>query len=233
MIHSCVLFCFSDSCSWVPCLWKRHYIRPSMVTHTWNLCSAINPSKVHTHSSEHAHTVNTHPEQWAVRGAVGGSVPCSRSPLSWYCGECGECGESAIYSLPPTTIPASLRLELPLGHEFPKSACCSPKKRIQVPQIIWFSQHFCVFEPFPTITVWFWDPSFHTEDNQGTQTLTDVQEKHVIKSRGWKLLNRMKMCLTNTALQKLQKILTCFPEDKISYIYSDIQIKKIYNLNKI
>ncbi len=53
--------------------WKRHYIR----LHT-NLCSAFNPSKVH------AHTVNTHPEQWAARGAVGGSVPCSRSLLSWY-----------------------------------------------------------------------------------------------------------------------------------------------------
>ncbi len=39
---------------------------PSMVTHTRNLCSAINPSKVHIHSSEHTHTVNTHPEQWAA-----------------------------------------------------------------------------------------------------------------------------------------------------------------------
>ncbi len=29
--------------------------------HTLNLCSAFNPSKVHTHSSEHTHTVNTHP----------------------------------------------------------------------------------------------------------------------------------------------------------------------------
>ncbi len=38
---------------------------PSMVTHTQNSCSAFNPSKVHTHSSEHTHTVNTHPEQWA------------------------------------------------------------------------------------------------------------------------------------------------------------------------
>ncbi len=28
--------------------------------------SAVNPSKVHTHSSEHTHTVNTHPEQWAA-----------------------------------------------------------------------------------------------------------------------------------------------------------------------
>ncbi len=24
-------------------------------------------------------------------------------------------------------------------------------------------QHFCVFDPFPTMTVWFWDTSFHTE----------------------------------------------------------------------
>ncbi len=30
-----------------------------MVTHTQNLCSAFNPSKVHTHSSEHTHT-HTH-----------------------------------------------------------------------------------------------------------------------------------------------------------------------------
>ncbi len=34
-----------------------------MVTHTQNLCSAFNPSKVRTHSSEHTHT---HPEQWAA-----------------------------------------------------------------------------------------------------------------------------------------------------------------------
>ncbi len=31
-----------------------------MVTHTWNLCSTFNPSKVHTHSSEHTHTLQTH-----------------------------------------------------------------------------------------------------------------------------------------------------------------------------
>ncbi len=31
-----------------------------MVTHTRNLCSAINPSKVHTHSNEHTHTPWTH-----------------------------------------------------------------------------------------------------------------------------------------------------------------------------
>ncbi len=49
-------------------LTKWHDIRPSMVTHTRNLCSAFN--KVHTHSSEHTLTVNTHPEQWAAIYAV-------------------------------------------------------------------------------------------------------------------------------------------------------------------
>ncbi len=42
---------------------------PSMVTHTRNLCSAFNTSKC-THSSEHTHTVNTPPEQWAAIYAV-------------------------------------------------------------------------------------------------------------------------------------------------------------------
>ncbi len=55
---------------------SEHDKRPSMVTHTRNLCSAFNSSKMHTHSSEHTHTlnthtvnthtVNTHPEQWAA-----------------------------------------------------------------------------------------------------------------------------------------------------------------------
>ncbi len=45
-------------------------------------------------------------------------------------------------------------------------------------------QLFCVFEPFPTMTLWFWDPFFHNKDNWGThmqllqkiQTLTDAPE---------------------------------------------------------
>ncbi len=38
---------------------KWRHIRPSLVTHTRNLCSAFNPSKMHTLSSEHTHT-HTH-----------------------------------------------------------------------------------------------------------------------------------------------------------------------------
>ncbi len=51
---------------------KWHDIQPSMVTHTQSLCSAFNPSKVHTHTAvnththTHTHTVNTHPEKWAA-----------------------------------------------------------------------------------------------------------------------------------------------------------------------
>jgi len=40
-----------------------------MVTYTRNLCSAFNPSKVHTHSSEHTHHEHT-------PGAVGSHLCC-------------------------------------------------------------------------------------------------------------------------------------------------------------
>ncbi len=93
--------------------WKWSDIQPSMVTHTQNLCSAINPSKVHTHSSEHTHCEHTPRAVGShlccgTRGAVGGSEPCSRAPQSWYWGW----RESAVHSLPPPTIPAGPRLKL-------------------------------------------------------------------------------------------------------------------------
>ncbi len=49
------------------------------------------PIQVHTHSSEHTHTVNTPGAVdsclcCGARGAVGGSVTCSRAPQSWYWG---------------------------------------------------------------------------------------------------------------------------------------------------
>ncbi len=93
--------------------WKWSDIRPSMVTHTRNLCSAINPSEVHTHSSEHTHTVNTHPEQWAaIYAAVPGEQLRVRCLAQGHLSRGIEGGESAGHSLPPPTIPAGLRLEL-------------------------------------------------------------------------------------------------------------------------
>ncbi len=69
------------------------------------------------------------------------------------------------------------------------------RKNPSAPTNSYFFQHFCVFEPFTTMTVW--NPSFHTEDNSGThlqllqkiQTLTDAPEgKPRIKSRGWTVI---------------------------------------------
>ncbi len=82
-----------------------------MVAHTRNLCSAFNPSKVHTHSSEYTHTVNTHPEQWAaIYAAAPGEqlgVRCLAQVLVKYSVPRGiEGGESAGHSLPTPTIPA-------------------------------------------------------------------------------------------------------------------------------
>ncbi len=61
------------------------YVLSSMVTHTRNWSSAFNPSKcTHTAvSSEHApRAVGSHCS--SAQGAIGGSVPCSRAPQSWY-----------------------------------------------------------------------------------------------------------------------------------------------------
>ncbi len=97
-------------------------------------------------------------------------------------------------------------------------------------------QHFCIFEPFPAVDCMIWDPSFHTEDNWGTQTQLlkrfkhslMLQRKHdALRAGGWKLLNRMKISNFFLLLKyiffsiyycpsKQQKILACFPEDKLS-----------------
>ncbi len=52
----------------------------NMVSYTWNLCSAFNPSQcTHTavsseHTHTHTHTMNTHPEQWAANAAASGAL---------------------------------------------------------------------------------------------------------------------------------------------------------------
>ncbi len=83
-----------------------------MVTHTQNLCSGFYPSKVHTHSSEHIHTVNTHLEQWAAIYAAPGEQLGVRCLAQVHLSRGIEGGEGAVHSLPPPTIPAGPRLEL-------------------------------------------------------------------------------------------------------------------------
>ncbi len=86
------------------------------------------------------------------------------------------------------------------------------RKILHVLQILQFSSIFCIFEPFPAVTVWFWDPSFHTEDNWETQT---------------QLLKRFKHSLT---LQKDAHIFCCFRRAVLNeniYIYFN-KIRKIW-----
>ncbi len=98
--------------------WMWRDIRPSMVTHTRNLCSAINPSKVHTHSSEHTHTMNTHPEQWAaIYAAAPGEQLGVRCLAQGHLSRGIEGGESAVHSLPLPTIPAGHSNSQPLDYE--------------------------------------------------------------------------------------------------------------------
>ncbi len=70
---------------------ESYVICDGMVTHTRNLCSAFNQSKMRTHtpwthtrSSGQPFTVpGSQLRRW---GTVGGSVPCSRALQSWYWG---------------------------------------------------------------------------------------------------------------------------------------------------
>ncbi len=105
---------------------KGSGVWPSMVTHTWNLCSAFNPSKC-THT-----VVNIHPEQWAANAVAPGEqlgVRCLAQGSHLSRGI--EGGESAGYSLLPPTIPAGPEIRThdlrvtsptlyPLGHDCPK-----------------------------------------------------------------------------------------------------------------
>ncbi len=90
------------------CFWKRRDIQPSMVSHTRNLCSAFTHPSAHTQQWTHTSGAVSSYLCCGTRGAVVGSVPCSRAHHRGI-----EGGESAVHSLPPPTIPAGPRLELP------------------------------------------------------------------------------------------------------------------------
>ncbi len=79
------------------------------------------PIQVHTHSSEHTPTPGA-VGSYGARGAVGGSVPCSREPHRGI-----EGGESAAHSIPQSlpdqdsnSQPFNYESDsLLLGHDFP------------------------------------------------------------------------------------------------------------------
>ncbi len=68
-------------------IWKWSDMWPSMVTHTRNSCSAFTRPSAHTQQWTHTHTHREHTPGavgshicCGTRGAVGGSVSCSRAP---------------------------------------------------------------------------------------------------------------------------------------------------------
>jgi len=97
------------------------------------------------------------------------------------------------------------------------------RKTLQVLQVLQFSSSFCIFEPFPAVTVCFWDPSSHTEDNWGTQTqliktvqtFTDAPEgTQCIKSQGLKTFEQdedvhSKQNIQYTLIFKFKKLCIC------------------------
>ncbi len=109
------------------------------------------------------------------------------------------------------------------------------------PRNLQFSSIFCIFEPFPAVTVWFWDPSSHTEDDWGTQTtikkrsnIHRCSRKKPDALRDGRMSKFFLFCRNIiffpfiTALWKQQKLFACFPEDKLSTIYLDPQIQKVF-----
>ncbi len=93
------------------------------------------------------------------------------------------------------------------------------RKILQVPKMLWFSSIFlCVFEPFPTMPVWFWREvrGVKTFEQNGDVCIFLILPKYLF------------FFSFSTALQRLQNIVTCFPENKISSIYPDnISFKRL------
>ncbi len=98
--------------------WSSRHTHTHTHTHTWSSGNTHTHTHTHTWSSGHTHTHtwssgHTHTHTWSsqrcgARGAVGGSVPCSRvSPQSW------TIPAGAENPQPQITSPALY----PLGHD--------------------------------------------------------------------------------------------------------------------
>ncbi len=98
----------TSSCKEVSCFCNVVFVCDQYVT-AWPesecdvMCSQVH--NLHIHSSEHIHTLDTHPGQWAailLRCPESIGVPCSRAHHSRVL----KLEESAVQSLPPCTFSA-------------------------------------------------------------------------------------------------------------------------------
>ncbi len=73
------------------------------------------------------------------------------------------------------------------------------RKILQLLHILWFSSIFCIFKPFPTLTVGFWHwgqlrDSYTTIANGENIYWCSRRPHNALRAGGCKLLNRMMMC---------------------------------------
>ncbi len=108
-------------------------------------------------------------------------------------------------------------------------------------------QHFCVFDLFPPMTMilryifshWGQRRDRYATITEGSNSHRCPRRKnHTLRARGENFWTEWRctfflVCLNiiflfSNALQRIQKIVTCFPEDKISKMYPDHQIQKVF-----
>ncbi len=99
------------------------------------------------------------------------------------------------------------------------------RKILNFPQILWFSCIFVYMKPFQQ---WLYASEIHLFTPRTTEGLIC---NYYIRLKHSLMLQKEKPCIFfffSTALQRLHKIVTCFREDKISQIYPDLQILKVF-----
>ncbi len=96
------------------------------------------------------HTRSSGQPCYSAQGAVGGSVPCSRTPQSWYWGW----RERWLFT-PSAYNPCRTWDSNPQPLDYKTNSLTI---RPRLPQ---------TFETFPAVIVWYQDPSFHTEGYWG------------------------------------------------------------------
>ncbi len=125
------------------------------------------------------------------------------------------------------------------------NCCCFSEKSFRSHKFFGFPAFLCIW----TLQQWLYDFEIHLFTLRTTEgiicnycrrvkrSLMLQKEKPCIKSWWVKTCVHVYIFLFcpniiffsfSTALQKLQKIPTCFPEDKISYFYPDLQIQKVF-----
>ncbi len=99
------------------------------------------------------------------------------------------------------------------------------RKILNFPQILWFSCIVVYLKPFQQ---WLYASEIHLFTPRTTEGLICNYYRRFKRSLMLQKEKNMIFFSFSTALQRLHKIVTCFREDKISSIYPDLQIQKVF-----